>query len=752
MTQLPEEIEYRHFLNGHSLDDCLVRLCLEDVKCSGLTPESLKRAQIKIFRGSSDDLKERLGFTSIDGQPILELSRLIEFPYLCRDGKVVLIRFKLIPITMSGSKECRYQHPLHAAPIPYILPEVWPTLDAPHEPVWIVDGEKKALALVQHGRTVIGLSGVWNFKSKNSPGDEVLFRELKDISWLGRTVYLGFDADLWTNVSVRIALYEISLKLYAAGANVRIATWKVETGKGIDDFLLTRQDDPSSALRELECRASELTASFDRDHRHEILHGIKLVFGSLNRIDREILIKGFADRIRVSVKSVAEELKSSEKDEGGLFENIEPWPNPVTTVELLNEITATIRRFVVLPERSSDAVALWCLHTWATEAAITCPILAVESPEKRCGKTKLLSVLIGIVRRPLAAANITPAATFRSIEKWSPTLIIDEGDAFLKDNEELRGILNSGHTRSTAFVVRCQGEEFEPVRFSTWGPKVIALIGSLPGTLEDRSIVVRMSRRRPDEKIERLRTGQMAFLVDIARKAARWAADSLPVLMVADPKIPDGLHDRAADNWSPLLAIAELAGGDWSQRAQDTARFLSGVETEDQTAAVMLLEDIREYFEVHGERIPSSDLVAHLVGMEGRPWPEWCKGLPITPRQVARLLRPLGIFPTTIRDSEDPLKGYKKESFVDAFSRYLAPPDVLSVTTLQVNNRKGFSDIPSVTLENDVTDNKARIPNEIKGCNVVTDKNPLGGEVGENGDLFPDFSEPEVFEIGGIGL
>ena len=73
-----------------------------------------------------------------------------------------------------------------------------------------------------------------------------------------------------------------------------------------------------------------------------------------------------------------------------------------------------------------------------------------------------------------------------------PTLLIDEADFFLRDNEELRGVLNSGHRRG-GHVIRIVGEDFEPRAFSTFSPCAIALIGRLPATLHDRAIHIRLT-------------------------------------------------------------------------------------------------------------------------------------------------------------------------------------------------------------------------------------------------------------------
>ena len=173
-------------------------------------------------------------------------------------------------------------------------------------------------------------------------------------------------------------------------------------------------------------------------------------------------------------------------------------------------------------------------------------------------------------------------------------------NSFLREREELRGILNSGHTRGTAYVIRTVGEDHEPAKFSTWGPKAVALIGNLPDTLQDRSIVVPMRRKTPGEKVERLRLGRLD-LEDLLRQAARWAADHGEAIRNADPDVPDGLNDRAADNWRTLLAIADVAGGVWPGPGEGGARRLSGIgEREDGSVRILLLGDLRELFDEAG--------------------------------------------------------------------------------------------------------------------------------------------------------
>lgn len=407
-----------------------------------------------------------------------------------------------------------------------------------------------------------------------------------------------------------------------------------------------------------------------------------------------------------------------------LFEQPEPWPHAVNGGELLDVIAATITRHAVLPDHADTAIALWVLLTYTHEAASVCPILALTSPEKRCGKTTLLSLLRRLCHRPLAAANITAAALFRAVEQWQPCLLIDEADTFLRQSDELRGIINSGHTRDTAYVIRTVGEDHEPRRFATWACKAIACIGEARDTIMDRSIVISMRRKLPSETVTRLRYDDRYH--DLASQCARWSADHIDALRTAEPDLPGGLHDRAADNWIPLLAIAIAAGGDWPQRAREAARILSGGEAvEDTSARVQLLADIRTVFAARGvDRIRSTDLVDALVDMEDRPWPEWSKGKPLTPTQLARLLRPFGVTPGTRREGSGTFRGYQRDRFNDAFGRYLP---LQGVTPSQAATQSHFSDNPRCNTDADVTPWESPKPAPHNGCDGVTPCMPGNG-------------------------
>jgi putative DNA primase/helicase len=252
--------------------------------------------------------------------------------------------------------------------------------------------------------------------------------------------------------------------------------------------------------------------------------------------------------------------------------------------------------------------------------------------------------------------------------------------------EALRGIMNSGFDRAGAryiLNVPVPGG-YEPRQFSTWAPQLLSGIGSLPETVRDRAIEIEIVRKRPDETVRRLRRRDGGDLNVFCRKLARWAQDHLEKLRDANPTIPSGLDDRASDAWDPLLAIADLVGGDWPDRARRAAVELLGehVKDDDEIGSV-LLGDIRDLFEGRDQNIyvtkegdkhlKSENLVAALSAREDRPWAEFGRARkPITVIGLARLLKGYKIRPVTVRfgpEDKDTAKGHPSHRHTRVKSR-----------------------------------------------------------------------------------
>jgi putative DNA primase/helicase len=356
--------------------------------------------------------------------------------------------------------------------------------------------------------------------------------------------------------------------------------------------------------------------------------------------------------------------------------SIELWPEAVEGEALLSELVTTIRAHVVLEESDAISVTLWIVHAHAHDAAAISAILAIISPEKRCGKTTLLSLLKELTPNPRAASNITGPALFRVIEAWRPTLIVDEADTFLAKNSELLGILNSGHNRRTASSLRL-GKKQTPVEFSTWAPKAIASIGNLRDTLQDRSIAIRLRRKLLSETVRAFRADRVESLTNLSRMVARWTADNLDDLRKLDARVPDQLNDRQADNWRALFNIADQVGGEWPAKARAAALAIEGAASEcentGQTSAIRLLADCRTVFEDEGAtELSAKEIIVRLCALEETPWADYRLGKKISEPAFAALFEPYGI--KSKRETSGKDKGCKKwrrTDFEDAWRRYL---------------------------------------------------------------------------------
>jgi putative DNA primase/helicase len=412
----------------------------------------------------------------------------------------------------------------------------------------------------------------------------------------------------------------------------------------------------------------------------------------------------------VKLETPAEERETNEPAKLVLHEPV-LWPDPVNGAELLDDLVRTLQRFVSAADGVPEIAALWTLFAHAHDAFQISPILGITSPEKRCGKTTLLLLVSTFVPRPLPVANITPSALFRAVEKYRPTLLIDEADTFLAGNEELRGILNSGHQRAAAYVIRTVGDDHEPCTFCTWAAKAIALIGAMPDTLEDRAFDIRMQRRRPGEVMEKLRLDRQDEFEHLRQRAARWTTDNFDSLRIADPEVPSGIaNDRARDNWRVLLTIADAAGGQWPIRAREVALLFASAEPETQSTKVLLLHDLKAIFgEKNAERLESEEIVRALIEIEGHPWAEGKNGKPLSKTGLARMLKPFKIHPDKWREGTNTIRGYLLADFEEVFARYLdveAPqtPHATETTTYSQNETP---QVPSsVAFGNDSNSNE----------------------------------------------
>ncbi len=339
--------------------------------------------------------------------------------------------------------------------------------------------------------------------------------------------------------------------------------------------------------------------------------------------------------------------------------------NRLNDAALLDEIAAGIGRHVILPDGAAETIALFVMHTYGFQAAQFSPLLSIVSPVMGCGKTTLLRVLNVLTFKPLFVTDLTPAALYRSFTFSKHTLLIDEGETLLRGNK-LQSLLNGGHCRDSAHVLRADE------KFNVWYPKVVALIGELPATLRDRSLRICLKRKRPDEVLATLDAAAIARLGELLAPAVAWLAKKFKQIAAAHPVIPDAITNRTRDNWLPLIAIADAAGGRWPELARALALKAAKEAEADISPGIAALRDTRQIFqEKKVDRLRSAHLLDALNANKDMPWHQFNGGRPLTAAQLAQLLRPFGIHPQTIRFGDDTAKGYYLSDFEDAFARYL---------------------------------------------------------------------------------
>lgn len=369
------------------------------------------------------------------------------------------------------------------------------------------------------------------------------------------------------------------------------------------------------------------------------------------------------------------------------------WYDP-DGAEVLNAIEQFLARFVSYPsEHARVAHVLWIVHAWLLDYWESTPRIAFLSPEPGSGKSRALEVTEPLVPRPVHAVNTTPAYLFRKVsdEDGRPTILFDEIDTVFgpkaRDNEDVRGMLNAGH-RKGAMAGRCvmRGKVVETEELPAYCAVALAGLDDLPDTIMSRSVVVRMRRRAPGEHVEpwrpRVNHPEAYALRD---RIAAWVASEAVIDRLAGdywPEIPEQVTDRDADVWEALLAVADLAGGDWPQRARGAAVALVAASRErPPSVGVMLLHDIRTVFaETDADELTTERLLAALNSMEESPWSTIRRGEPLDSRGLSQRLGKYGIG-SKLHVGGRGLRGYTKAQFLDAWSRYLPDESATSATS-----------------------------------------------------------------------
>lgn len=276
---------------------------MKDLKKSGLSDATIQKAGF--YSVDKEELKKKLKKKN------LRVKSAYAIPY--KDGYE---RFRCF-YASTNSKKPKYRQLKGTPALPYITDDIIAIREKNNIPLWITEGEKKALCLTQHGCHAIGVSGVWNFKAgKNSTSsleDKYLWEEIRNINWKGRAVYLAFDADLWTNPQVRDALYELCFILLELKANIKIITWDISLGKGIDDYIVCwvkHREDIGKTISKLTKKAIRLTDFINIEHKESIIRGLQRV--ELSPINENSIVKKLSSKIGVKDQLIWDAISTKE--------------------------------------------------------------------------------------------------------------------------------------------------------------------------------------------------------------------------------------------------------------------------------------------------------------------------------------------------------------------------------------------------------------------------------------------------------
>lgn len=349
--------------------------------------------------------------------------------------------------------------------------------------------------------------------------------------------------------------------------------------------------------------------------------------------------------------------------------------------DLLDKIDAWYRRFVSYPsDNARFAHVLWTAHAHCIDAFEATPRIAFLSAEPASGKTRALEVTELLVPRPVAAVSVTPAYLFRKVgdEAGRPTILYDEIDTVFgpkaKDNEEIRAMLNAGHRR-TGIAGRCvlKGNKQVTEEIPAFCAVALAGLGNIPDTILTRSISVRMKRRGPNDRVEPFRRRvHEAEAEPLREDLERLCGELLDTLQAAWPEMPEGVADRDADVWEPLIAIADVAGSHWPERARVAAvAFVADSKEKSPSLGLRLLADVRTVFGEH-DQLPTKLIIEDLIALDESPWGD-LGGKPLDARRLSRMLGDYDVKSKTIRMETTTPKGYRRIDLHDAWERYLPP-------------------------------------------------------------------------------
>ena len=357
--------------------------------------------------------------------------------------------------------------------------------------------------------------------------------------------------------------------------------------------------------------------------------------------------------------------------------------------ESVDLVWSYLGRFIAYPnDHARVAHTLWIAHAHLMDVWDTTPRLAFMSQEPAAGKTMALEMTELLVPDPIMSFNMSSAVVMRLVAQGGRTLLYDEIDQIFGNakrqeaNGDLCGYMNAGYRRG-AKAYRCttgNGKKVEVEEFNAFAPVAVSGLRTLPDSLASRAVIIRMHRAIKGEVCKfrhKLHRDEAKPIRDALAEWSEWANGRIAY----EPSLPDGIDGRAADIWEPLIAIADVYGGEWPKRSRDAAVFFVRANAEDEARSfgVELLEHVRDAFG-DDDKLWLETLVDKLCSREESPWAD-LYGKPLDKRGLAKRLKPYGIKSKDVRIRETVRKGYAREDFQNVWERYLPASSRVSATS-----------------------------------------------------------------------
>jgi Protein of unknown function (DUF3631) len=441
-----------------------------------------------------------------------------------------------------------------------------------------------------------------------------------------------------------------------------------------------RQDRRDRRTRQEEERARKQAERIEREQRKR--EAVFAEIADLPKLTHETRLREAATRLGEDFAILAEEFEVFLAART-IPEDLEPWPEPVDVAELLGAIEAKFRRYVVATDAIVTVSTVWAPFTYVAEVATHAPKLVFTFPERDAGKSMAQDVLYWVVLRPYAAVEATGAAVYRIVDRLRPTLLLDEADTLFARRNVLAHIINDSWANNRRKVPRVASGGKTVEEFDVYGAQLISMKGlRMPDTVLSRSIVCLIWPKLASELVEEFTYQDDDEFRIIRRKLLRFAIDNAVALRAAKPEFPPGFNNRIRVNWKMLLAIAELAGREWPERVRNAALELE-TDRDEPSEAIRLFQGLQD---VWGkvEKWTSESLCKALAKHPSGEYADFRGKGPITPHQLAALLRPFGIRPIhnlhpTGRSGKNQ-GGYRRVQFENAWARLLQKPSRDSLT------------------------------------------------------------------------